>query len=83
MIDPCRIRLRAGKKNNRIEAEWHFGGYNQGYVMMIRDNSASGNKSARLTTKIITMQLHIQEQILEVESIYTVKDMHKIQVEYY
>lgn len=42
MIDPCRIRLRAGKKNNRIEAEWHFGGYNQGYVMMIRDNSASG-----------------------------------------
>lgn len=29
------------------------------------------------------MQLHIQEQILEVESIYTVKDMHKIQVEYY
>ena len=49
MIDPCRIRLRAGKKNNRIEAEWHFGGYNQGYVMMIRDNSASGNKSARLT----------------------------------
>lgn len=48
-IDPCRIRLRAGKKNERIEAEWHFGGYNQGYVMMIRDNGASGNKSARLT----------------------------------
>ena len=50
-IDPCRIRLRAGKKNARIEAEWHFGGYNQGYIMSMRDDQAVQHRNARLTRR--------------------------------